>query len=53
MTCNVNSVEGAAEQLVRWTKRGPKWNKAVRSALLLWPVNSHLRTPPHRHLHVP
>lgn len=27
---NVTSVEGASEQLLEWTKRGPRWNKAVR-----------------------
>ncbi|TIS54215.1 DUF982 domain-containing protein [Mesorhizobium sp.] len=30
VACNVDSVEDAAEQLVKWTRRGPKWNKAVR-----------------------
>lgn len=27
---NVNSVEGAARELLEWKKRGPKWNQAVR-----------------------
>lgn len=27
---NVGSVEAAAEILLGWTKRGPKWNMAVR-----------------------
>lgn len=27
---NINSVEWAAEELLKWTKRGPKWNHAVR-----------------------
>ncbi|WP_027163666.1 DUF982 domain-containing protein [Mesorhizobium sp. WSM1293] len=26
----VSHVEGAAEQLLKWTKRGPKWTFAVR-----------------------
>jgi hypothetical protein len=30
---DVNNVEAAADQLVKWTKRGPKWNKAVRVCL--------------------
>ncbi|MER8716360.1 DUF982 domain-containing protein [Mesorhizobium sp. M1295] len=25
-----NNVEGAAEQLLQWTKRGPKWHRAVQ-----------------------
>jgi hypothetical protein len=33
VTYNVNNVEDAAEQLVKWTKCGPKWNKAVRVCL--------------------
>jgi hypothetical protein len=30
---NVTSVEGGAEELLKWTKRGPRWNKAVRIAM--------------------
>ncbi|MER8719857.1 DUF982 domain-containing protein [Mesorhizobium sp. M0999] len=30
MTHNVTSVEAASELLLQWTKRGPKWNLAVR-----------------------
>ena len=30
LSYNVNNVEEASEQLVKWTKRGPKWNLAVR-----------------------
>jgi len=30
MTHNVSNVEAAAEHLLQWTKRGPKWNLAVR-----------------------
>lgn len=30
MAYDVNSVEAASEQLLMWTKRGPKWNLAVR-----------------------
>ncbi|MFD2056811.1 DUF982 domain-containing protein [Mesorhizobium calcicola] len=26
-------VEGAAEQLLKWTKRGPKWNLAVETCM--------------------
>jgi hypothetical protein len=26
----VSHVEGAAEQLIKWTKRGPKWNTGGR-----------------------
>nr|WP_318014151.1 DUF982 domain-containing protein [Mesorhizobium sp. BR1-1-3] len=33
MTYNVNSVEAASEYLVKWTKRGPKWNQAVRACM--------------------
>ncbi|RUY35357.1 DUF982 domain-containing protein, partial [Mesorhizobium sp. M7A.F.Ca.CA.001.13.2.1] len=33
MTYNVNSVEVASEYLVKWTKRGPKWNQAVRACM--------------------
>ncbi|MDX8502440.1 DUF982 domain-containing protein [Mesorhizobium sp. VK4C] len=29
VTYQCNSVEGAAEQLLRWTTRGPKWHSAV------------------------
>ncbi|MER9669957.1 DUF982 domain-containing protein [Mesorhizobium sp. M0203] len=25
-----NNVEGAAEELMKWTKMGPKWRKAVQ-----------------------
>jgi hypothetical protein len=31
--CNVNSVEAASEHLLRWTKRGPQWAKAVRCCM--------------------
>ncbi|MER8394064.1 DUF982 domain-containing protein [Mesorhizobium sp. M1340] len=27
---NVNNATAAGEQLLKWTKRGPMWNKAVR-----------------------
>lgn len=30
MTYNVSNVEAASEHLLKWTKRGPKWNLAVR-----------------------
>ena len=30
MTHNVSNVETASEHLLQWTKRGPKWNQAVR-----------------------
>ncbi|MER9586825.1 DUF982 domain-containing protein [Mesorhizobium sp. M0276] len=30
MCHHVNNVERAAEELLKWTKRGPKWNYAVR-----------------------
>ncbi|WP_353011738.1 DUF982 domain-containing protein [Mesorhizobium sp. M0977] len=30
MTRNVNNVEAAGQELMKWTKRGPKWNQAVR-----------------------
>ncbi|AZO09702.1 DUF982 domain-containing protein [Mesorhizobium sp. M3A.F.Ca.ET.080.04.2.1] len=30
VTYQCNSVEGAAEQLLQWTKRGPKWHSAVQ-----------------------
>ena len=30
MTHNVSNVETASEHLLQWTKRGPKWNLAVR-----------------------
>ncbi|RWO19075.1 MAG: DUF982 domain-containing protein [Mesorhizobium sp.] len=33
LCCGVSHVEGAAEQLLKWTKRGPKWQRA--SALCL------------------
>lgn len=29
LTYGCNSVEGAAAELMKWTKRGPKWKKAV------------------------
>ncbi|MER8605858.1 DUF982 domain-containing protein [Mesorhizobium sp. M1233] len=29
----VSHVEGAAEELMKWTKRGPKWNLAVQSCI--------------------
>ncbi|MER8672198.1 DUF982 domain-containing protein [Mesorhizobium sp. M1156] len=31
MTYGCNSVEGAAEELMNWTKMGPKWRKAVQA----------------------
>ncbi|MER9624053.1 DUF982 domain-containing protein [Mesorhizobium sp. M0222] len=33
MTHNVSNVEAASEQLLQWTKRGPKWNLAVRVSM--------------------
>ncbi|MCF6114140.1 DUF982 domain-containing protein [Mesorhizobium muleiense] len=30
LTRNVNNAEAAGEELMKWTKRGPKWNQAVR-----------------------
>ncbi|MER8406927.1 hypothetical protein [Mesorhizobium sp. M0185] len=30
MTRNVNNVEAAGQEMMKWTKRGPKWNRAVR-----------------------
>ncbi|MER8580386.1 hypothetical protein NKG95_16885 [Mesorhizobium sp. M1423] len=30
MTYGCNNVEGAAEELMKWTKMGPKWRKAVQ-----------------------
>lgn len=30
LTRNVNNVEAAGQELMKWTKRGPKWNQAVR-----------------------
>ncbi|WJI66250.1 DUF982 domain-containing protein [Mesorhizobium sp. C416B] len=30
MTYNVSNVEAASDHLLQWTKRGPKWNLAVR-----------------------
>lgn len=30
MTYGCNSVEGAAEELLKWTNMGPKWRKAVQ-----------------------
>jgi hypothetical protein len=29
----VSHVEGAAEQLLKWTKRGPKWQQAVETCM--------------------
>ncbi|MGX5842881.1 DUF982 domain-containing protein [Mesorhizobium sp. ArgA1] len=29
----VNHVEGAAEELLKWTKRGPKWKQAVETCM--------------------
>ncbi|ESZ05769.1 DUF982 domain-containing protein [Mesorhizobium sp. L48C026A00] len=29
----VDHVQGAAEQLVKWAKRGPRWNKAMTLCL--------------------
>jgi hypothetical protein len=31
LTRNVNNVEAAAEELLKWTKRGPKWQKAAQA----------------------
>ncbi|MBZ9701580.1 MULTISPECIES: DUF982 domain-containing protein [unclassified Mesorhizobium] len=33
MTYIVSNVEAAAEHLLTWTKRGPKWNQAVRTCM--------------------
>ncbi|MER9061320.1 DUF982 domain-containing protein [Mesorhizobium sp. M0698] len=30
VTYGCNNVEGAAEELLKWTKMGPKWRKAVQ-----------------------
>ncbi|MER8383363.1 DUF982 domain-containing protein [Mesorhizobium sp. M0114] len=30
VTYGCNNVEGAAEELMKWTKMGPKWRKAVQ-----------------------
>jgi hypothetical protein len=30
LTRNVNNAEAAGQELLKWTKRGPKWNLAVR-----------------------
>ncbi|MER9665230.1 DUF982 domain-containing protein [Mesorhizobium sp. M0203] len=30
LTRNVNNVEAAGQELMKWTKRGPKWHQAVR-----------------------
>ncbi|UVK39375.1 DUF982 domain-containing protein [Mesorhizobium sp. AR10] len=30
LSYGVSHVEGAAEQLLKWTKKGPKWDYAVR-----------------------
>ncbi|SJM34038.1 DUF982 domain-containing protein [Mesorhizobium delmotii] len=29
----VSHVEGAAEQLLKWTKKGPKWKRAVEACV--------------------
>ncbi|MER8461997.1 DUF982 domain-containing protein [Mesorhizobium sp. M1396] len=29
----VSHVEGAVEQLLKWTKRGPKWKQAVETCM--------------------
>ncbi|RJT22999.1 DUF982 domain-containing protein [Mesorhizobium waimense] len=29
----VSHVEGASEQLLKWTKRGPKWKQAVETCM--------------------
>ncbi|MER8396403.1 DUF982 domain-containing protein [Mesorhizobium sp. M0045] len=31
ITYGCNNVEGAAEELMKWTERGPKWNLAVQA----------------------
>ncbi|MER8638492.1 DUF982 domain-containing protein [Mesorhizobium sp. M1365] len=33
VTYGCNNVEGAAEELLKWTKRGPKWKKAVETCM--------------------
>ncbi|TPJ52700.1 DUF982 domain-containing protein [Mesorhizobium sp. B2-6-4] len=33
MTYIISNVEAAAEHLLTWTKRGPKWNQAVRTCM--------------------
>lgn len=30
ITLGVSNVEAAAEELMKWPKKGPKWNKAVQ-----------------------
>ena len=33
LTINVSNVSRAAETLLTWTKRGPKWRKAVQTCM--------------------
>ncbi|MER8385267.1 DUF982 domain-containing protein [Mesorhizobium sp. M1380] len=33
VTYGCNNVEGAAEELMKWTKMGPKWNLAVQACI--------------------
>ncbi|RUU11115.1 DUF982 domain-containing protein [Mesorhizobium sp. M6A.T.Ca.TU.002.02.2.1] len=33
LTYGCNNVEGAAAELMKWTKRGPKWKKAVKACM--------------------
>ncbi|RUU53914.1 DUF982 domain-containing protein [Mesorhizobium sp. M2C.T.Ca.TU.002.02.1.1] len=33
LTYNCANVEGAAEELLKWSKRGPHWNRAVRACM--------------------
>ncbi|RUX61710.1 DUF982 domain-containing protein [Mesorhizobium sp. M7A.F.Ca.CA.002.09.1.1] len=30
ITAGISHVEGAAEELMKWPRKGPKWNKAVQ-----------------------
>lgn len=34
VTCNCNSVEGAAQELLKWAKRGSEWDKAIRACMM-------------------
>ncbi|TGQ83697.1 DUF982 domain-containing protein [Mesorhizobium sp. M00.F.Ca.ET.151.01.1.1] len=33
MTAGINHIEGASERLLTFTKRGPKWDLAVRACM--------------------
>lgn len=33
LSYGVSHVEGAAEQFLKWTKRGPKWKRAVEACV--------------------